>query len=231
MSNREHALAFARSTGWASRLPPKLQADLLDVARLRVVSEGTWLYGIDDPPGGIFGIVSGCLAAEVAYSGIAPQTLLLVHPGTWSGAGPVAGLEARIAGFYAKRPAEVLFIEVSDFRRVAEEHPEAWRHLSLLVLENLGQVIGLAQDLMVRNGRQRLRAILARLAGLHAELVPGHPTVYATQAEVADIANLSRSVVSRFLQEMERDGILRLGWGAIEILNSQRLKQGTVALG
>jgi hypothetical protein len=30
---------------------------------------------------------------------------------------------------------------------------------------------------------------------------------------------------------MERDGILRLGWGAIEILNSQRLKQGTVTLG
>jgi CRP-like cAMP-binding protein len=193
------------------------------------VSEGAWLYGIDDPPGGIFGIVSGCLAAEVAQSGVAPQKVLLVHPGTWSGAGPVAGLEARIAGFCATRQTEVLFIEIADFRRVAEEQPEAWRHLSLLVLENLGQTIGLAQDLMVRSGRQRLRAILARLAGLHAELVPDPPIIYATQAEVADIANLARSVVSRFLQEMERDGILRPGWGTIEILNPQRLMRGTEA--
>jgi CRP-like cAMP-binding protein len=127
------------------------------------------------------------------------------------------------------RQTEVLFIEISDFRRVAEEQPEAWRHLSLLVLENLGQTIGLAQDLMVRSGRQRLRAILARLAGLHAELVPDPPIIYATQAEVADIANLARSVVSRFLQEMERDGILRPGWGTIEILNPQRLMRGTEA--
>lgn len=130
-----------------------------------------------------------------------------------------------MAGFHATRQTQVLLIEIADFRRVAVDHPEAWRHIALLVLENLGQTLGLAQDLMVRNGTRRLRAILARLAGLHAELVPDPPIIDATQAEIADIANLSRSVVSRFLQDMEREGLVRLGWGSIEILSPQLLLQ------
>ena len=220
---RDEALALARSTGWSSRLPPKLQADLLSVARLRVVTEGTWLYAVGGPPGGIFGIVSGCFAAASAQSSGGHQKSLLFHPGSWSGAGPVAGLPDRLAGFWATRDSQVLSIEIPDFRRVAAHHHDAWRQVALLVLENLGQTIGLTHALMVRGGSQRLRAILARLAGLHDELVPDPAIVDATQTDVADIANLSRSVVSQFLKEMEREGIIRLGWSSIEILSPQRL--------
>jgi DNA-binding transcriptional regulator LsrR (DeoR family) len=53
--------------------------------------------------------------------------------------------------------------------------------------------------------------------------VPGPAIIDATQAEVADIANLSRSVVSRFLQELDREGLVRLGRATIEIPEPQRL--------
>jgi len=225
MIDQKQAVAFARSTGWSSGLPPRLQDDLLGVARLRVLSEGTRLYAVGDPPGGLFGIVTGCLAAEAAQSGGSPHKSLLLHPGAWIGEGPVAGLKARMTGVWATRESQVLSIEIADFRRLASAQPEAWRHLALLALQTHGRTIGLAQDLMVRGGRQRLCAILARLGGLHEELVPDPTIVDATQAEVADIANLARSVVSRFLQEMEGEGILRLGRGTIEIQCQQRLLQ------
>lgn len=181
------------------------------------------IYSIGDPPGGLFGLVAGCLAAEAAQSGSPPQKALLLHPGAWIGEGPVAGLDARMTGVWATRKSAILGVEIADFRRVASAHPDAWRHLALLALENHGRTIGLAQDLMVRRGRQRLLAILARLGGLREKRVPGPAIIDATQAEVADIANLSRSVVSRFLQELDREGLVRLGRATIEIPEPQRL--------
>ena len=225
MITRDEALSFARRTGWSSRLPRPLQADLLDMARLRVLEEGARLYAIGDPPGGLYGLVSGCLAAEAAQSGAPPHKSLLLHPGAWFGAGPVAGLEARVIGTWATRPSAVLSIEIADFRRVAAVHPEAWRHIVLLEIENHARTMGLCQDLMVRGGRPRLLAILARLGGLHEKPVPEPAVIDATQDEVADIANLSRSVVSRFLQDMEREGLVRLRRKTIEIVDAGRLLQ------
>jgi CRP-like cAMP-binding protein len=83
--------------------------------------------------------------------------------------------------------------------------------------------MGLAHDLMVRGGRRRLCAILARLGGLREECVPNPAIIDATQTEIADIANLSRGVVSRLLVDMERADLVRLGRAAIEIADPQRL--------
>lgn len=76
---------------------------------------------------------------------------------------------------------------------------------------------------MARSGRHRLLTILARLAGLREECVPDPAIIDATHAEVADISNLSRSVVTRFLKELDRDGLVRLGRATIEIPEPQRL--------
>jgi hypothetical protein len=55
--------------------------------------------------------------------------------------------------------------------------------------------------------------------------VPEDLHIDATQAEIADIANLARSVVSTFVQELERDGVLRPKWGTIEVLRPDLLLQ------
>jgi CRP-like cAMP-binding protein len=106
---------------------------------------------------------------------------------------------------------------------VAAREPELWRHLVLLGLLNQKRLIGLAQDLMLRGSRQRLAALLARLAGLRDEHAPADPVVDATQGEIGVIANLSRGVVSRLLVEMEQEGLVRLRRASVEILEPDRL--------
>jgi CRP-like cAMP-binding protein len=173
----------------------------------------------------LYGLEEGCLALEAAQSGGPPQKSFLIHPGTWIGEGPVAGLEARIIGAWATRPSRVLSIEIVSFRRVAARDPDLWRHLVLLALQNSMRVIGLAQDLMLRGSRQRLAALLARLGGLRDDHRPVPAVVDATQSEIAAIANLSRGVVSRLLLEMEQEGLVRLRRANVEILDPDRLLQ------
>jgi CRP-like cAMP-binding protein len=216
---------FLDENGWLSDLPPKLRSALLEVSRLGLYRTGDRVYGLGDPPGGLYGLEEGSLALEAAQSGSPPQKGFLIHPGTWIGEGPVAGLEARITGAWATRPSRVLSIEIAGFRRVAAHNPELWRHLVLLALQNSMRVIGLAQDLMLRGSRQRLAALLARLGGLRDDHRPVPAVVDATQGEIAAIANLSRGVVSRLLLEMEQEGLVRLRRANVEILDPDRLLQ------
>lgn len=224
-SKSARAVLFLEETGWLFELPPPLRAALLDVSRLKHYDAGDRVYGLGDPPGGLYGLEEGCLALEAAQSDSPPQKGFLIHPGTWIGEGPVAGLEARITGAWATRPSKVLAIEIAGFRRIAAHTPDLWRHLVLLALQNNMRVIGLAQDLMLRGSRQRLAALLARLGGLRDDHRPVPAVVDATQGEIAAIANLSRGVVSRLLLEMEQECLVQLRRASVEILDPDRLLQ------
>ena len=214
---------FLEETGWLSELPLALRSALLEMSRLKRYGAGDRVYGLGDPPGGLYGLEEGCLALEAAQSDSPPQKSFLIHPGAWIGEGPVAGLQARITGAWATRPGKVLFIEVAGFRRVAGRDPDLWRHLVLLALQNTTRAIGLAQDLMLRGSRQRLAALLARLGGLRDDHRPAPAVVDATQGEIGAIANLSRGVVSRLLLEMEQEGLLHIRRASVEILDPDRL--------
>jgi CRP-like cAMP-binding protein len=169
-------------------------------------------------------LASGCLAAEVSPSFILPQKSMLLYPGAWLAEGTTA-VGNHAVGIWATRSSAVLSIELGDFRRFARQHPEVWRYLALLNLENHYRTMGLAHDLMIRGGRRRLAAIIARMAGLRDEVVPRTLFIDATQAEIADIANLARSVVSGFLKELEDERIIGLSWGSVEILQPDALLQ------
>jgi CRP-like cAMP-binding protein len=223
MATRAEIVAVAQSKGWLSRLPPDRQSAMLDVASVVHLDAGDVLFNVDDRAGRMFGLISGCVAAEAAQSDREPQKGLLLHAVTWFGEGGMSGRPSRLVGIRATRPTTLLAIEADGFRRVADRFPEIWRDLHALAVSHLGDVIGLAEDLMIRSSRDRLAAILVRLAGLRTEEPPDPPTIDATQAEIAAIANLSRSVVSDLLPKMEREGLVSLGRASVTILDADRL--------
>lgn len=223
MDRKAETITLLLRVGWFARLPEPLKPPLLAIARVRRVAADEALFSLGEPLGGFFGLETGCLAIEAAEADSAPQKALLVHPGAWIGEGPVAGLPSRLVGAWATRPSLVLAIESAAFRRVAVQAPDLWRQLVLLALENHARTMGLAQDLMLRGSRERLAALLARLAGLRDAWPPEPAMVDATQSELAAIANLSRSVVAALLPEMERDGVIKLRRASVEIVDAARL--------
>lgn len=198
----------------------------MDAARLRAIEADAPVFRMDDPAGGLFGVASGCVATEVARSSGLPQRGLLLHPGAWFGEGVIAGRPTRLVGARAAVDSALLCIELAAFRRVAARHPEVWRHVALLAVQNLDRTIGLAEDLLRRGSRERLAAILVRLAGLRDDPPAEDPVIHATQQEIAHITNLSRSVVSTLLPKMEREGLIALGRGRIRMLDADRLVPG-----
>ena len=54
--------------GWLSQMPSDFQAKVLERCRPQAFAAGESVFRIDDPPGGMFGIVSGGLATVCAFN-------------------------------------------------------------------------------------------------------------------------------------------------------------------
>ena len=64
-----------------------------------------------------------------------------------------------------------------------------------------------------------------RIARLLTRLADETGTVHATQEELANLAGLSRVTVSRALARMEREGLVKRGYGSL-VLRRRPPKQG-----
>ena len=203
--------------GWLSNCPAEIQAAMFDIATvIRLESDAT-VYRLGAEPGGFFGIEAGCVAFEAAQSSRAPQKGLIFHPGCWFGEITLTGQRIRLVGARTTRPSTLVSIERHRFLALAARQPEVWRYVAELTAGNLARVVGLAEDLMLRDSRQRLAATLVRLAGLREAFPPNPPVIDATQSEIAAIANLSRSMASPLLHELVRDRLIELNRSTILI--------------
>ena len=85
---------------------------------------------------------------------------------------------------------------------------------------NEATAIGAVDDLMIRNAKKRLAAVLLRLSS-HRNGFQGVPPVSAvpvTQTEIAVAATLSRSSAAAILAEFSGKGIIRTDYRTIVIL-------------
>jgi hypothetical protein len=116
----------------------------------------------------------------------------------------------------------LLHLPMAEFEGVAAADPHAWRWLAMLPAKQAILATGVAEDLMIRDPRRSLWAILLRLAS-RAE--PGSPAEYeeiaASQDDLACIANLSRTAVGVMLRGFEADGMIERRYRRIRILSSK----------
>ena len=80
---------------------------------------------------------------------------------------------------------------------------------------------------MIRSSHRRLSAVLLRLCGARLD-VPAGETVSAldvTQQELAQLSNMSRSMVGRILDDMEQAGQIERRYGQISFVGRDVLKQ------
>lgn len=229
-SLRRDDIAVLNRIGWLSTCPDDIRSALLDIASVLRLEPGAPVFHVGDRPGAFYGIETGCIAFEAAQTDRPPQMGFLLHVGCWFGEGTLSGRHTRLVGARATRPTTLVSVDLAGFRSLAARQPEVWRCVAELATENTSRVIGLAEDLMLRGSSERLTALLVRLAGLREAAPPNPAVIDATQAEIAAVANLSRSTVSSLLHDLERDGLIELGRSTIRVLKPSDLIHRTAVL-
>jgi CRP/FNR family transcriptional regulator, cyclic AMP receptor protein len=212
--------------GWLARTPYDFRQAVLERLTIRKLSSGEALYRAGDREGGLWAIVEGGVQFEIPGPQLAPSLTLMAIPGFWFGEAPLISRSARQINCYAAQASVFATIPLADCRAILDEDSARWQWIALLASMNRDLAMGLAADLLLHQPRQRVIATLLRLSGWRTgpHLTPNAGAVHLSQQQLGQIANLSRTVVSSILGDLERRGLIAVGYRMFEVLDGEGLR-------
>ena len=205
--------------GWLARQPKPFQRLVLDNCLLQQLERGAPVYHLGDPPGGVYGIAAGALAVSIAPGEIGPYLVHLATVGFWIGEGPFLTGEPRRVGLVAASDSVLLNLPLHAMEQMAADDPAAIRRFAQIAISSLDLALRVISDLMIGQPERRIAAVLVRSAGEQQE-----PVVRVSQAELGRLANASRKLVNKAIQQFAAAGWVMPSYGAIQICEIQALK-------
>jgi CRP-like cAMP-binding protein len=146
-----------------------------------------------------------------------------VPAGAWFGEGAVLKAEPRPYAVVAIRDSTVAFIPRATFEWLIDESRPFGRWLIEQLNARLGYYVGLVETLRFKDPSARVAFCIAEL--FNPQLYPGTPAkLPISQDEIARLSGLSRQVTHRALHELEDAGLVRINYGAIEVLDLHGLQ-------
>jgi len=168
------------------------------------------------------GVVTGLVRMSIVSRGGKAMTFTGLTAGAWFGEGSVLKKEARRYDMVALRDSRIALMDRATFFWLYENSVAFNRFLVTQLNERLGQFIGL-----VEYGRTLdVTARLARsIASLFNPILYPDPTPHLeiTQEEIGALSGISRQNANQCLKRLEKEGLLRLEYGGVTILDIARL--------
>ena len=226
MADLSAALEVVSRQGWLNHVPSPFRKIVLDRSLLEHFHTGAVIYSVGDPPGGMYGLVSGRLGVSIAPGERGPYLVHFATPGTWFGELPAfTGLPRRV-GLVASGDTDVLHLPLAGIREIVRLDPGAWKFFAFVTIGHLETALGAADDLLIRDHRKRLVAVLLRAGGCRTAAPPDAAPidVDVSQNDLAAMANMARTTVNAVLRALEAAGCLEVSYRRLRILAPDRLR-------
>ncbi|HLG81170.1 MAG TPA: Crp/Fnr family transcriptional regulator [Bradyrhizobium sp.] len=213
--------------GWLRHTPAPFQRAVLDRCLLEQFKAGKAIYSIGDEPGGIFGIVSGCLGISVAPRERGPHTAHFATPGSWFGQASAFTRQPRRVGLTATRDTVLLHLSLRAIDEIVRCDPSAWRLFGLITIYHLDVAMGGSDDLMIRNHFKRCVAVLLRIGNCRVATPRDRRPIEIdiNQEQLAFNANVARTTAGAILRKLEAEGHIALSYRRIDILAPDALRK------
>jgi CRP/FNR family cyclic AMP-dependent transcriptional regulator len=209
-----------QSRGWLALQPEPFRAKVFAGGRLVELQQGKSLYVQEDPPGGIFGIVRGALAVNIARGATGPHFCHLANPSEWFGEGPFLTGIGRMVGLEAPVDTLLFNLPLDAMERMAAEDPRNIRHFAQITLVNMAIAMRVVEDLLIPDPLRRVAAVLFRVTSENDNCV-----IPLSQVQIGSMANVSRKLVNRALKKFESRAWVRPGYCAVEVVDRDKLRQ------
>lgn len=211
---------------FASLTDVEMQALGARTARKRF-QKGEQLFAEGDPCSGLFLVATGKVRIFKLSPSGREQILAVEGPGSSFAELPVFDGGNYPAAASALEDTEVLFISRKDFHNFCREHPDVGLKVIAVVGSRLRRLVGIIEELSFTTVRQRLIALILRLAqasgtrskeGIRVELTKSHQDLAAELGTV-------RELVSRNLSRLEAEGFLDVEGRKIVVKDLPGLKR------
>jgi CRP/FNR family cyclic AMP-dependent transcriptional regulator len=223
-----------RNIPWFEALAP---AERRRAAAALVVGEaepGDLVCRVGRPPTYWFGVVEGLLKMSNDSADGTSMTYTGLPPGGWFGEGTVLKREPYRYNIQALRRSVVAGLPIDDFHWLLDHSIGFNRFVMNQLNERLGQFIAAREADRLNNPDVRVARNLAAL--FNPVLFPGvGELLRITQQELAYLIGLSRQRVNQALNTLAAQGIIRVEYGGLRVLDLGALRAsaatGTVERG
>jgi CRP-like cAMP-binding protein len=210
--------------GWLSLQPSAFRTRFLALGRPLELGRDTPVFHDGDAPGGVFGIVSGAIAVLGGTTWQAPALAHIERAGDWFGHGPVLSGGRRTLAFAAVEDSLLWQVPLERIRSPLQTEPEFAARLAQMADMGSRAVVSVARDLLIPDSGKRVAAVLLRVTAW-GEVPPDDPAGYLlSQAQLGEMANLSRHQVNRVLGKLQRAGMIQCGYNRVRLLDVEALK-------
>lgn len=195
---------------------------LASCASRRRYAAGEWIFDEGAPVAGLFMIECGIVKITRFTKDGREHILHLLYRGDTLNDVTVMDGGPNPASAVAHEDCQIWRIDRADLRAVADSHPQlAWAFVESIAWE-ARYLLGLVEDLSMRNVRSRLANLLLLQA---KESDRNEIPQLLTQEEMANRLGTVREVVGRALRGLAADGIIEFDRHRIVILEPERLAQ------
>lgn len=198
----------------------------LAAARIQVVraEPGELVCRIGRAPTYWFGVIDGLLKMSNDSSAGTPITFTGLPPGAWFGEGTLLKREPYRYNVQALRASLVAGLDIGTFHWLLDNSIPFNRFVMRQLNERLGQFIAAREIDRMNDPDARVARSLAAL--FHPILYPGVGTLLRiTQQELGALVGLSRQRVNEALHVLQDQGLIRIEYGGVRVLDLQGLQR------
>lgn len=192
----------------------------------RKCSAGELIFGEAEPCTGLYVIESGNVRIFKSSAGGREQVLSIDGPGSSIAELPVFDGGNYPASAQAVNDCTLLFFSKKDFQALCLQHPEVALKVLRVVGARLRRLVGIIEELSFTTVRQRLVAMLVRLAKSSGQKETGGImiTLPANNNKLAAQIGTVRELVSRNLSRLQAENLIQMDGRAITIADLQKLE-------
>ena len=216
MIDRARAERIISRDNWFAHQPPRLRQALLARAQITSIEAGQWIYGTGDALNGLYGVVTGSAHLMLA-TGDSDVLIEIVQAGQLFGQAARFGGGPRLVTAIAGEDSTLLHVPDHALAEIARSEAGVWRGFTELLYSQLASALALAGAMIHLPPPARVAARLIMLSASHAP-------IRVTQSQLAELTGLSRKTVNLHLRALEAEGIIRLAYRAIAVMDQTRLR-------
>lgn len=211
------------ASAWASALPPAEFDRVVAETVVRTQPAGGLVCRKGETVDHWVGVVDGLVKmANVSVEG-KPMSFTGIGTGGWFGEGSLLKDEPRRYDIVALRESQIAYMPRATFARLLDTNFAFNRFLIVQLNERLGQFIAMIEHGRLLGPEARLARVLAGL--FNPVLYPGiGSSLPVSQEELGQLVGLSRQRVNQALKCLEAEGLLRVEYGSVTVLDLARLR-------
>jgi CRP-like cAMP-binding protein len=224
MKSQPSLIEAIRNSTWARALTAEQLARVEATCYEEFIPKGGYVCHKGEIVDNWIGIISGMVKMNNFSPNGKSVTFTGVPPGGWFGEGSLLKDELRRYDAMTLRDSRIARMPGSTFHYLLENSLPFTRFLLMQLNERLGQFIGMVENERLLDPDTRVARCLASLFNSH--LYPGiERLVQISQEEVGLLSGSSRQRANQALQVLEKEGLLRVDYGGIRILDLDGLRR------